>query len=277
MHSTKNTLYVHRENWCTEIFWFPFNGMSYFDTLMARLSKRILPTFWDWNPEKDLCWIRTMNKVGVPSMPFPREEDYLLKRGQAFAENAYIRVLTKLYIKDPSNVPGFMKAGVLHILKPYTAPNVSEKLPMGIHYDSWVDLCPTTGVEFVFDVNDVTEDYQLASNACQIVMDMAKRFGRKGHFPVNITLQIRWSGKSDSLMSPGTKKSDDDTTTHSFYLCIVSVSGTPSWQNFVNELARELVKLPRKPHVHWAKQWGNIPSMDTKYLRQVCSFFQGIT
>ena len=238
---------------------------------MTKLSGRILPGF-GWNPEKDHCWVRVINKVDVPSQPFPREEDYLLRRGVAFMENAYIRLLTDYYVKDPSNVPGFLKAGVLNILMRFVEKKVSEKLPMGIHYDSWVDLCPTTGVEYVFDVNDVIEDYQLASRACKIVMDVANGFGRKGHFPVNITLQIRWTGKSYSLLSPAAKKNDADTSTHSFYLCIVSVSGTPSWMDFVNAVASRLVTLPKKPHLHWAKQWGDILAMDTRYLREVRLF-----
>ena len=242
--------------------------MSYPDTLMTILSGRILPG-WNWHPEKDLCWIRTMNKVDVPSKPFPRDEDDRVQKCGALMQNVYLRFLTKYYVTRPSIVPGLLKAGVLNILKPCIKSNVSEKLPRGIHYDSWVDLCPTTGVEFVFDVNDVFEDYQLASNACKVVIDVTKEFGRKGHFPVNITLQVRWTATSQSLMGPGTKKSEGDTSTHSFYLCVVSVSETPSWMNFVKEVARRLVKLPKKPHFHWAKQWGDIPSMNSRYLREV--------
>ena len=246
--------------------------MSYFDTLMTKLIGRILPG-WSWYPENDHCWVRTMNKVDVPSQPLPRDEDYLLRRGFAFAENAYIRFLTDMLVKGPSKVPGFLKAGVREILERFVESKVSEKLPMGIHYDSWVDLCPTTGVEFVFDVNDEFEDYQLASNACKIVMNVTNEFGCKGHFPVNITMQIRWTATSQCLMGPGTKKNDGDTSTHSFYLCIVSVSGTPSWMNFVKEVARRLVKLPKKPHFHWAKQWGDIPAMGSRYLREVQQIF----
>ena len=242
--------------------------MSYGSTFLTGFPVgRILG--WSWYPENDHCWVRTMNKVDVPSKPFPRDEDYLLRKGLAFTENGYIKFLTDFYVKRPSVVPGLLKAGVLNILMRFVESNVSEKLPRGIHYDSWVDLCPTTGVEFVFDVNDVLEDYQLASNACKVVMDVTKEFGCRGHFPVNIALQIRWTATSQCLMGPGTKKSDGDTSTHSFYLCVVSVSGTPSWMNFVKEVARRLVKLPKKPHFHWAKQWGDIPAMNSRYLREV--------
>ena len=251
--------------------------MSYTDTLMAKFSGKILPDgSWypgSWYPENDQCWLRTMNKADIPRQPLPRDEDYLERRGITFVENGCIRLLTNYCVESPALVPGFLKAGVLNMLKPSVQGNVSEKLPMGIHYDSWVDLCPTTGVEFVFDVNDVLEDYQLASNACKVVMNLTKEFGRKGHFPVNITMQIRWTATSQCLMGPGTKKNDADTSTHSFYLCIVSVSGTPSWMNFVKEVARRLVKLPKKPHFHWAKQWGDIPSMGSRYLREVQHIF----
>lgn len=253
-----------RENWCTEIFWFPFNSMSYPGTLITRVSNRIL----HWKPAFDQCWVRTMNKVTVPSQALPRDEDYLMKKGIAFAENGYIRMFTKYLVEHPSNVPGFLKAGITKILMPLKDLKVCEKLPMGIHYDSWVDLCPTTGVEFVFDVSDVYEDYDLASKACQTVMDVVHSFGRRGKFPVNITMQVRWTGKSNCYMSPAAHK-EGDSSTHAFYVCIVSVTGTPSWQEFVNEVARRFVTLSKQPHVHWAKQWGNIPWINTTYLRKV--------
>ena len=188
---------------------------------MTKISGIILPDPWGWNPEKDHCWVRTMNKGDIPSMPFPREEDYLLNRGYASAENLYLRWFTPYYIKCPSNVPGCLKAGVLQILERFVLPSVSEKLPMGIHYDSWVDLCQTTGVEFVFDVNDVPEDYQLASNACQIVMDVAKTFWPSGslsseHNPTN---PVDWEKWKSNVAGNKEKRRWHN---HAFILCLCS-------------------------------------------------------
>ena len=77
------------ENYSLEIFWFPFNSMSWFGTLVAFWEGKVtenhlLPGHWDY--KKDELWVKLINPVEVPEDPTPTEEDYLFEDVGMFVE-----------------------------------------------------------------------------------------------------------------------------------------------------------------------------------------------
>ena len=78
-----------KENWSVEIFWFPFNSMSWLGTLVAFGEGRVLETGFlpgSWDPKKDQIWLKRINQVEVPKKPAPTPEDYLFEDVGMFVE-----------------------------------------------------------------------------------------------------------------------------------------------------------------------------------------------
>ena len=76
-------------NFSLEIFWFPFNSMSWFGTLVAFWEGKVtnssfLPGHWDF--KKDELWVKRINPVKVPKNPSPTPEDYLFEDVGMFVE-----------------------------------------------------------------------------------------------------------------------------------------------------------------------------------------------
>ena len=77
-----------------------------------------------------------------------------------------MRFMTEYLVKWPGSgypgkkhslVPGYLKAGH-NLIKFANKTEKTEKITRAIHYDTWVDLCPTTDLEFCFDVDEDFED-----------------------------------------------------------------------------------------------------------------------
>ena len=66
--------------------------------------------------------------------------------------------------KKRTIVPGYLKAGH-NLVKFANAAKKTEKITRAIHYDTWVDLCPTTDIEFIFNVD---EDFEDVLNAVRV-------------------------------------------------------------------------------------------------------------
>ena len=75
-------------------------------------------------------------------------------------------------------------------------------------------------------------------------------------------MELRVIGKSDCLISPASRLGDNDTTTHTAYLEILSFTGTPNYLKFYKDVGRKWMKLGGAPH--WCKEWTILEDKDNK-------------
>lgn len=72
---------------------------------------------------------------------------------------------------------------------------------------------------------------------------------KKHHFPLSLCLEMRVIKKSDALLCPASIGDEE----HVAYIEVLSTTGTPGYEQFFTDVAKEWVKLGGVPH--WQKQW----------------------
>lgn len=84
--------------------------------------------------------------------------------------------------------------------------------------------------------------------------------GEKIHFPLTMVMEMRVMKKSDTLLCPASI-TNSDSEEHIAYIEILSVSGTPGYEQYFTDVALAWKKLGGIPH--WQKQWTFLQDKDT--------------
>ena len=66
-------------------------------------------------------------------------------------------------------------------------------------------------------------------------------------------MDVRIISKSNTLLCPASKLGDDDKTTHTAFLEILSFAGTDGYKEFFRKVGKKWMELGGVPH--WCKQW----------------------
>ncbi|KAF9974572.1 hypothetical protein BGZ73_002007 [Actinomortierella ambigua] len=134
------------------------------------------------------------------------------------------------------------------------------KAPDAIHYQAGIDNMPCYDLEMGFKVDS---NFESVVKAWKFVIDKTYEYAKKGKFPLNITLEMRFVKASNSLMSPAY---DEDPEAIYCMIEILSAVRTPDFEEFSIEVANYWIdNFQAKPH--WAKMWEYVPGI-VPYLRQ---------
>jgi hypothetical protein len=124
-------------------------------------------------------------------------------------------------------------------------------LPDAVHYRRWIELVRCGCIEVGFKVDD---DFGSFQEAFQVAQRLCEAYARRGLFPLNLTLNVRFIGPSSALLSPAYGAG---LTCYIEALCVDRSAG---WTEFSAELCGEWLKIPGALP-HWAKEFEHVPGV----------------
>ncbi|CAB4018459.1 FAD linked oxidase domain-containing [Paramuricea clavata] len=162
---------LYEDNWSLEIFWFPFNNLSW-PQLIALFYFRC-PEQVSWEPKHDKLWIRKINPVDVPDEPTPNQVEYDIKEVQDAITTGFGRSSAPYLNKNEFLIPSFLKAG-FEMVQTFNATTRFEPMNKAIHYQSFIDVMPVLDMEFAFNADPDTFSRQV--EAMQAAIDITKKY-----------------------------------------------------------------------------------------------------
>jgi hypothetical protein len=140
-----------------------------------------------------------------------------------------------------------------------TLPELDQVEPLedAIHYHNYI---PTIKIEFTELAFECDPDFANVVDAFNICKQKTEEYDKKGQYPFNIALQLRFAGGSKAPLyfghSPERKdfKAEGKATGPVYcYMEVVSAKGTPGFREFATDVVLEWMKKLKHPRPHWGK------------------------
>jgi hypothetical protein len=106
-------------------------------------------------------------------------------------------------------------------------------------------------VEVAFKVDPYFENVKWAIKAA---MKRVKAYARRGEYPLNVTMNVRFIHNSNCWLSPAFGEG------HTCYIEILSRTKQANWERFSGQVALDWLTLPQA-RPHWAKEFQHIPNV----------------
>ncbi|XP_028399849.1 uncharacterized protein LOC114523184 [Dendronephthya gigantea] len=252
---------LYEDNWSLEIFWFPFNSLSWLQLITLFSTQR--PAWVRWDPRKDLLWVRKINPANVPNEPTPTEVDYGIKKVQDLLSTGFGRVVAPHLNKNQFLVPSFLKAG-FEMVKLFNSTTRYEQMNEAIHYQGFIEIMPVLDMEFAFNADPGTFSEQV--KAMQSAIDVTKDYYDDKKFPLSVAMEMRWMAYSNCLICPANGvHSNTEENKQTLYLEVLGLAGQQNWDDYTNDVAAEWMDLQingMSSLPHWAKQWSYLNGID---------------
>ncbi|XP_076088204.1 uncharacterized protein LOC143058614 isoform X2 [Mytilus galloprovincialis] len=234
---------LFEENWSIQILWFPYNSLSVLD----------------YDPKDDELWIRVINKKpkDTKKVKTATQTYYDWKEMKDYLTAEGLSIVSSEVVGNPSLTPWFAWAAFLslkHIVFP-KGP-LYQELPHAVHFRQFTDKTPVNCMEFAFDFNP-----QRLQKIIQIVVEKVDHHEEKDEYPLNLVMEMRLMGYSDSFLSPaiiGNPAYGGSGCT--FTIEILSIVDTKGWEKFATDVGKEWLALDGVPHL--AKQWDFLPGIE---------------
>ncbi|XP_071149077.1 L-gulonolactone oxidase-like [Mytilus edulis] len=234
---------IFEENWSVQILWFPYNSLGLFD----------------YDPKDDELWIRVINKKPKDTMKVKTETQtyYDWKETKDCLTAEGLSIVSSVVVENPSLTPWFAWAAfgsLKHIVFP-KGPMYQE-LPHAVHFRQHTDKAPVNCMEFAFDFNP-----QRLQKIIQVVVEKVDHHEDKDEYPLNLVMEMRLMGYSDSFLSPaiiGNPAYGGSGCT--FTIEVLSIVDTKGWRKFATDVGKEWMALDGVPHL--AKQWDFLPGIE---------------
>ena len=120
-----------------------------------------------------------------------------------------------------------------------------------IHYRRAIEYTKMGCVEVAFKVDPYFENVKWAIKE---VFKQVKTYARRGEYPMNVTMNVRFINHSNCLLSPAFGEG------HTCYIEILGRVKQANWERFSGQVAQEWLTLP-EAMPHWAKEWQHIPNV----------------
>jgi hypothetical protein len=212
-----------RAHECVELYWFPFT--------------------------QDM-WVRTVDRTSEPRT-FHGHGFWF--KTQNFLQNAWLVAASKLVMwLAPRLTPLLLRMGIRML--PFRSRVLD--LPESHHYHHWIEMMPAGCMEVGFKADPDNANVRLAWQAAE---RLVREYARRGLYPLNLTLNIRFTGSSGTLLTPAYGEG---------LTCFVEIMwmGRPKgWAEFSAELCREWLKVPGALP-HWSKEFEHVPDV-TQIMR----------
>ena len=207
-----------RKHDAVEIYWFAFN--------------------------KEL-WLRTVDRV--ESLPGPAANGFWFETLN-FVQNSWLRA-TMLFVQATARrlTPLVLRLGFRFL----TFRSQTLELAESQHYRRWIELVRCGCVEVGFKMDP---DGDNVRKAFETVERLVASYAERGLYPMNLTLNIRFIGTSQALLSPAY---GDGLTC---YIEALSVDRPEGWDAFSAEVGAEWMKIPGALP-HWGKEFEHIPGV----------------
>eukprot|EP01119_Soliformovum_irregulare_P022787 TRINITY_DN7857_c0_g1_i1.p1 TRINITY_DN7857_c0_g1~~TRINITY_DN7857_c0_g1_i1.p1 ORF type:complete len:180 (-),score=44.11 TRINITY_DN7857_c0_g1_i1:376-915(-) len=124
-------------------------------------------------------------------------------------------------------------------------------MPNAIHWEKYLDKLKLHCTEMVFPINENDDaDWIKIGECVQQAQKIVEEFAKKSIYPLNLSLEMRFTGGGKGLLSPAREDGKD----HACYMEIVSSKDAPQWKDFSNQVVSAWRKIFPNAKPHWAKE-----------------------
>jgi hypothetical protein len=122
-----------------------------------------------------------------------------------------------------------------------------------VHYRRWIELKRTACVEVGFKLDERFSNFRSAFEGTQRLVD---EWASKGHYPLDLTVNIRFIGASGALLSPAYGPG------LTCYIEALFTQRSREWKVFTSELYSLWLSAHPSALPHWAKEFEHVPGID---------------
>jgi FAD binding domain/D-arabinono-1,4-lactone oxidase len=195
-----------------------------------------------WFPFQPDVWMRTLDRTDSPRTY--RGHGFWFKT-QNFIQNAWLVLFSKLIVRfAPALTPLLLRVGINML--PFRTRILN--LPESHHYHHWIEMMPCGCLEVGFKADPDCGNVRRAWEATERLVE---EYARRGLYPLNLTLNMRFIGSSGALLTPAY---GDGLTC---YIEIMWRGRPKGWFEFTSELCREWLKVPGALP-HWSKEFEHV-------------------
>jgi len=204
-----------RDHDSVELYWFPFN--------------------------RDV-WVRTIDRTDLPRT-FQGHGFWF--KTQNFLQNGWLVIFATLVLRfAPRLTPALLHVGMRML--PFRTRVLN--LPESHHYHHWIELMPCGCMEVGFKADPDNANVLAAWDA---TVRLVKEYERRGLYPLNLSLNVRFIGSSTALLTPAY---GDGLTC---YVEIMWMGRPAGWRELSSELCHEWLKVPGALP-HWSKEFEHV-------------------
>jgi hypothetical protein len=195
-----------------------------------------------WFPFSRDMWTRTIDRTTAPRT-FHGHGFWF--KAQNLLQNAFITAASKVVQAiAPSLTPGLLDIGMRML--PFRSRVLD--LPESHHYHHWIEMMPAGCLEVGFKIDPAFANVRRAFETTE---RLVAAYARRGLYPLNLTLNMRFVGSSSALLTPAY---GDGITC---YVEIMWMGRPKGWAEFSSELCREWLKEPGALP-HWSKEFEHV-------------------
>jgi uncharacterized membrane protein YGL010W len=195
-----------------------------------------------WFPFNRDMWMRTVDRTDAPRT-FHGHGFWF--KTQNFFQNAWLVLFSKLVMRfAPGLTPALLRVGFRML--PFRARILD--LPESHHYHHWIEMMPCGCLEVGFKADPDGRNVRLAWEATERIVE---EYARRGLYPLNLTLNVRFIGESGALLTPAY---GDGLTC---YVEIMWMGRPEGWAELSSDLCREWLKVPGALP-HWSKEFEHV-------------------
>jgi hypothetical protein len=195
-----------------------------------------------WFPFTRDMWVRTIDKTLAPRTF--HGHGFWFKM-QNFLQNAWLVASSKLVMRfAPALTPALLRVGIRML--PFRTRVLD--LPESHHYHHWIEIMPAGCLEVGFKADP---DGTNVRSAFQAAERLVQQYAGRGLYPLNLTLNIRFTGASGALLTPAYGEG------LTCYIEIMWMGRPKGWAAFSSELCREWLNVPGALP-HWSKEFEHV-------------------
>jgi hypothetical protein len=200
-----------------------------------------------WWPFSDEFWVKTWKKIpntSITAKPRHSRADKLISDVGSRVHNGLINLSQKYPGLTPSLSRFTFK------LTPSKGNKVVD-IVEAIHYRRAIEYTKMGCVEVAFKVDPQFENVKWAIKE---TFKHVKTYARRGEYPLNVVMNVRFIDHSNCLLSPAYGEG------HTCYIEILGRARQRDWERFSGQVAKDWLTLP-EAMPHWAKEWQHIPNV----------------
>jgi hypothetical protein len=195
-----------------------------------------------WFPFNSDVWMRTIDRTEQPRT-FQGHGFWF--RAQNLFQNCFLVLFSTLITRfAPSLTPALLRVGFR--LLPFGTRVVN--LPESHHYHHWIEMMPSGCMEVGFKADP---DGANVRRAWEVAERLVADYARRGLYPLNLSLNMRFIGASDALLTPAYGAGT------TCYIEIMWHGRPKGWVEFTSELCREWLTVPGALP-HWSKEFEHV-------------------
>jgi hypothetical protein len=198
-----------------------------------------------WFPFNRDVWMRTIDRTDEP--PTPQGHGFWFR-----AQNLFQNVAAIFFFKvgarlAPAITPPLLRVGMNML--PFRTRVID--LPQSHHYHHWIELMPAGCMEVGFKADP---DFANVRRAWEATERLVEAYAKRGLYPLNISLNVRFIGSSAALLTPAHGEG------LTCYVEIMWMGRPEGWADFSSELCKEWLKEPGALP-HWSKEFEHVPGV----------------